>query len=89
MISGAARRFPACTVKAKPGQIEPIHENIDNPYRVVVADPVFKALWKQGALTAVRPLDKALHQPIPARFAGIVACFAFSHSLAPKRPSQK
>ncbi len=65
MISGPARRFAAAALEPERGKIEAIDENVDNADRVVFADPVLKALRKQGALTAIRPLDKALHPPIP------------------------
>src|SRR6266536_5263184 len=49
-------------------QIEFADKDVDYANRIVLADPVFKALRKQGALPTIRPFNEALH-PIPPQIA--------------------
>ena len=59
-----------------------------HPNRIVLVDPVFKALWKQRRLTAIDPLNKAPH-PTPPQIASesysanqITRC-VFTHGVIP------
>src|SRR6202040_892168 len=54
--------------KPKPGQIEPPDKNINHANRIILANPIFQASRKKGALPAIHPLNKALH-PIPPQIA--------------------
>src|SRR5664279_5398939 len=57
----------------KLSQIEFIDKDIDDPNRIVLADPVFQAFRKQRALPAIRALNKSLHPiPRPTICAGII-----------------
>src|SRR5450759_2137728 len=57
----------------KLSQIEFIDKDIDDPNRIVLADPVFHAFRKQRALPAIRALNKSLHPiPRPTICAGII-----------------
>src|ERR1039457_5552695 len=57
----------------KLSQIEFIDKDIDDPNRIVLADPVFQAFRKQRALPAIRALNKSIHPiPRPAICAGII-----------------
>src|SRR5664279_1865023 len=57
----------------KLSQIEFIDKDIDDPNRIVLADPVFQAFRKQRALPAIRALNKSLHPiPRPTISAGII-----------------
>jgi hypothetical protein len=38
---------------------------IDHPNRIVIVDPVLKAIRKQRRLAAINPFDKTLHQKTP------------------------
>ena len=62
------RRSAGCLrinpVEPKLGQIEFVDKDVDYANGIVLPDPVFKALRKQGALPTIRPFNKALH-PIP------------------------
>src|ERR1039457_5874124 len=49
----------------KLSQIEFIDKDIDDANRIVLADPVFKALRKQRALPAIRPFNEAPHLILP------------------------
>src|SRR3982074_2698410 len=52
------------SAKPKLGQIEPPAKDINHANRIILANPIFQAFRKQGALPAIHPLNKALH-PIP------------------------
>src|ERR1700730_5844678 len=54
--------------KPKLGQIEPSDKDINHANRIILANPIFQAFRKQGALPAIHPLNKALH-PIPPQIA--------------------
>jgi hypothetical protein len=55
-------------VKPKLGQIEPPDKDINHANRIILANPIFQAFRKQGALPAIHPLNKA-HHPIPPQIA--------------------
>jgi hypothetical protein len=54
--------------KPKFGQIEPLDKHINHANRIILANPIFQAFRKQGALPAIHPHNKALH-PIPPQIA--------------------
>jgi hypothetical protein len=58
--------------KSKRAQIELVDKDVNRANGIVLADPVFQAFRKQRALTAIRPLNEALHL-IPPQIAGIIS----------------
>jgi hypothetical protein len=90
MISRSARGKGRDAVKAELGKIQPIDKDIDRPHRIILAYIVIQHRGKQRALTAIRPLDKALSSD-PPHIAGnhsarINPDRAFSHSLGHFEP---
>ena len=59
-------------VKSQFRQIECINEDVNHLNGIVLVDPVFQALRKQRALSAIRALNEAPH-PIPRSSARITA----------------
>jgi hypothetical protein len=45
--------------KPKPGQIEPPDKDINHANRIILANLIFQAFRKKGALAAIHPLNKA------------------------------
>jgi hypothetical protein len=86
--------------KPKPGQIEPPDKDINHANRIILANLIFQAFRKKGALPAIHPLNKALH-PIPPQIAqesyrenhidprvlthGVIGAAAFRPSCMPAR----
>src|SRR3977135_2548051 len=56
------------SAKPKLGQIEPPDKDINHANRIILANPIFQAFRKKGALPAIHPLNKALH-PSPPQIA--------------------
>jgi hypothetical protein len=79
--AGRPRRNP---VKPQAAKTELVNKNIDHPNRVVVTDPVFQPIRKQGALPAIHPFNETLYQTLPLGHERIIAWRAFSHSPDPK-----
>jgi len=73
MIPRPARRLRRNPVKPQAAKIEFIDKNIDHPNRIVVTDPVFQPIGKQGALPAIHALNKTLHQTLPPKHGRITA----------------
>jgi hypothetical protein len=65
MIGRPPRRLRLNTAEPELGKIECLNERIDHTNRIILIDPVIEALRQERRLTAIRPLDKALH-PVPA-----------------------
>ena len=61
MIRRPAGCLGSDAVKSQPAQIEFLDKNVNDPDRIVFADPVFQAFRKQRALAAIQPLNEALH----------------------------
>jgi hypothetical protein len=61
MVAGPARRLWHNPTKTEIAEIKFIDKDINHTHRVVVVDPLFKALGEQGALAAVKTFDKSLH----------------------------
>src|SRR4029078_11301559 len=59
MIRGPAGDLRNDTAKPKRAQIEFVHEDIDDPNRVVLIDPVCQAFRKQSALSSIQSLTEA------------------------------
>jgi hypothetical protein len=61
--AGMARRADAGLginpAKPKPGQIEPPDKDINHANRIILANLIFQAFRKKGALAAIHPLNKA------------------------------
>jgi hypothetical protein len=53
------------SVEPKLGNIECVGKDVDHPNRIVLADPIFQTFRKQRVLTAIRPLNEALHLTLP------------------------
>jgi len=68
MIRRPARRLSRHPAKPKRSQIKFLDKDVDHPNRIVFPDPVFHALRKQRALSAIDPFNEALHS-IPRKFA--------------------
>ena len=67
MIRGSAGCFGIDPTKPKLlGQIEFFERRHRPTNRIVLADPVFQAFWKQRGLTAIDPLNEAPHPDPPA-----------------------
>src|SRR5207237_3077806 len=47
--------------ESKVDKIEFVDKNVDHPNRIVLTDPVFQAVGKQCALTAIHPFNEAPH----------------------------
>jgi hypothetical protein len=65
MIRRPASRLGIDPVELKLGQIEFVDEDVNDANRIVLADPVLKALGKQRALSAIRTLNEATHPILP------------------------
>jgi hypothetical protein len=59
-------------------------KRVHNPHRIVVADLILKAVWKQRDLMTVSTLNESRHEA-PVRSAKAIKSNAFSHSLGEKR----
>jgi hypothetical protein len=53
------------TVKPKRDQIERLDEHIDRADRIILVDPILKALRQQGHLPAIHSFNEPRH-PFPA-----------------------
>src|SRR5437016_2484002 len=72
MIRRSAGHFGLDPTEPKFGKIEFVDKNVDDPNRIVLADPVFQTVGKQCALTAIHPFNEAPHLIPPAYRAGII-----------------
>ena len=72
MIRRPAGRLRSDPVKSQLRQVEFINEDVNHLNGIVLVDPVFQALRKQHALSAIRALNEAPH-PIPRSSARITA----------------
>ena len=86
VVRGAARRSRVDATEAQRLKIEFIDEDIDNAYRVVLANVVVQTLGQQCKLASVLAFDESLHRP--PRLNGLAyfnwhqaSSEAFSHSL--------
>jgi hypothetical protein len=61
MIRGPAGGLRINPFEPKFRQIKPANKNVDNPNRIVLANPVFQAFGKQRALLAINALNEAAH----------------------------
>jgi hypothetical protein len=61
VIRGPPSYLGSHPVKSQPGQIEFINKDVNRLNGIVLVDPIFQALWKQRALSAICALNKALH----------------------------
>src|SRR5262249_29409329 len=61
MVRRPAGRLRIDPVEPKLAEIEFFDKNVDHPNRIVLVNPVFKALGKKRALPSIRPLNEALH----------------------------
>jgi hypothetical protein len=61
LIRRPAGYFGIYPAEPKLGKIEFAGKDVDHPNGIVPADPVFQALRKQRALTAIRPFNEAPH----------------------------
>ncbi len=73
MIARPAGRLRINPIKPQAAKIEFIDKNVDHPNRIVVTDPVFQPIGKQGALPTIHALDKSLHQTLPPKHGRIIA----------------
>ena len=65
VIGRPPRRLRLHSYEPQSAKIERFDERVDHTNRVVLVDPIIKAFRQKRRLTAIHPLDKALH-PIPA-----------------------
>ncbi len=63
MIAWPGRRLRHNPTKPQAAKIEFIDKNIDHPNRIVVTDPIFQPIGKQGALPAIHPSTKRFIKP--------------------------
>jgi hypothetical protein len=81
MVRRASRRPRLHIAKAKIREIKCIDKHIDGAHRVVLVNPILKALWQQCCLLTIHPNHEACHL-YPHRFSGrFIAQQVFSHSL--------
>ena len=64
MIRRPASCLGSNPIKPQLAEIEFVHKDIDHPNGIVLVDPVLQVFRKQRTLSAIRPLNEALH-PIP------------------------
>src|SRR5262245_42345529 len=80
MVRRSSGRLGIDPDKPELRKIKFIDEDINHPNWIVLVDPVLQAFRKQRRLTAIYPINEALH-PIPANHRGIIALRrTFSHS---------
>src|SRR3546814_660014 len=91
MIGGATRRSRIDATEAQRLKINLIDKDIDNAYRVVLANVIVQTLGQQCKLASFLAFDKSLHRP--PRLNGLAyfnwhqpSSEAFSHSLGRKQP---
>src|SRR5207237_10420451 len=60
-IRRSAGHFGLDPAESKVGKIEFVDKNVDHPNLIVLTDPVFQAVGKQCALTAIPPFNEAPH----------------------------
>ena len=65
MVRRPASRLGSDPTKSNFGQVEFVDKNVNDPNRIVLADPVFQAVRKQAALPAIRSLNEAPHPILP------------------------
>jgi hypothetical protein len=65
MIRRPASGLRGDPAKSKLRKIEFVHKHIDDPNRIVLADPVFQMIRKQRALPAIRSFNEAPHPILP------------------------
>src|SRR3546814_9028353 len=63
MIGGATRRSRIDATEAQRLKINLIDKDIDNAYRVVLANVIVQTLGQQCKLASVLAFDKSLHRP--------------------------
>ncbi len=85
MIARPAGRLRINPIEPQAAKIELVDKYIDHPNRIVVTDPVFQPIGKQGALPAIHALNETLHQTLPPKHTGIIgskksAVDVFTHS---------
>src|SRR3546814_11185208 len=90
MIGGATRRSRIDATEAQRLKINLIDKDIDNAYRVVLANVIVQTLGQQCKLASVLASDKSLHRP--HRLNGLAyfnlhqpSSEAFAHSIARKQ----
>src|ERR1700730_14760297 len=72
MISGPPSLRRLDPFELEFSEIERIDERVDHSNRIVLVDPVVQALRKQRTLSAIRPLNEALHS-IPRNAQSIIS----------------
>src|SRR5215472_9134195 len=65
-------------------EIERIVKRVDHTNRIILVDPVVQTFRKQSRLSAIGPLNEALHS-IPRNPQWIISCEGFSHTQGQSR----
>ncbi len=80
MVRGSSRRLGIDPDKPELRKIKFIDEDINHPNRIVLVDPFLQAFRKQRRLTAIYPINEALHS-IPRELGESYSLtWAFSHN---------
>jgi Transposase, Mutator family len=87
-VTGPPRRHRLGTVKPRLDQIERLDKHIHRADRIILVDPILKALRQQSYLPAVHPFNKPRHPSPPPIQRANHSRTVFSHSLGQVLPCE-